>query len=90
MDQDHPRSNGVARGPPCQDPRADRRDAPTGVLRGGVERRYSSRTSERSPTFQWRWHCFDFADWVLREGLSDDDWFRAVEHGLEAVPAPKT
>ena len=32
---------------------------------------------------------FDLGDWVLREQLSDDDWFRAVEHGSEAVPAPK-
>lgn len=42
----------------------------------------------KGPTFQWRWHCFDLADWALRDDLIKDDWIAVQERGIGAVPPP--
>lgn len=42
----------------------------------------------KGPSFQWRWHCFDLADWAVRDDLNVDDWMTVQDRGISAVAAP--
>ena len=42
----------------------------------------------KGPTLQWRWHCFDLADWAVRDDLDADQWISTVDNGILVVPDP--
>jgi len=40
----------------------------------------------KGPTFQWRWHCFDLADWAVRAPLTEINLKDLLENPVEAKP----
>lgn len=40
----------------------------------------------KGPTFQWRWHCYDLADWAVRPELSEDELQKLFADPTRARP----
>jgi hypothetical protein len=49
-------------------------------------RQLNLRLMRKGPTFQWRWHCYDLADWAVRPAMTDEEREQLLSDPAGAKP----